>query len=198
MKLSIYSLFFIVCFCFSSCAALLEGMATTMMSGYGVYGGYTPMYSTGNMDYLLDPRYTMMQMQQHETQMNALNQQLINKTIRDVNAQEQAEYQQAKKYNPNLTLEQFRAMKAAALQPQNGTSTTGASTHSSSSTSPGTSSSLKCSRCNGSGRMPYDTYPSTFGQSDYKVTCSECGQQFLKSRGHNHVTCTECHGKGYL
>ena len=55
---------------------------------------------------------------------------------------------------------------------------------------------VKCTRCNGSGKMPYDTYPPMFGQPDYDVWCSICGRYYKKSRGHTHVDCPECKGSG--
>ena len=57
---------------------------------------------------------------------------------------------------------------------------------------------VKCSRCNGTGQMPFDTYPTMFGQDDYDVYCNICGRSYKKSRGHTHVTCTECNGTGVV
>lgn len=181
----------------TSCETFLQGMATGMGS-YGGYGmGYMPTYGTGsgNLDYLLDPRYAMMQVAQQQAQMNAVNEQLIRTTVRQVNEAEQAEYQAAKKYRPNLTLEQFRREKAQAYQNVNGS---GSNTRSSSSTSGSTSSSSRqCNYCNGTGRRVYDTNPPTFGlDNGEKVKCNECGQTFLKSTGHTHVSCQYCGGTG--
>ena len=54
---------------------------------------------------------------------------------------------------------------------------------------------VRCSRCKGTGKMIYDSYPPKFG-ADSQVYCSICGRNYPSSQGHSHVTCTECHGKG--
>ena len=59
------------------------------------------------------------------------------------------------------------------------------------------SNTRKCPRCNGKGRIVYDTHPPMFGLDDYKVKCNECGEYHLASTGHSHITCPLCHGKGY-
>lgn len=55
-----------------------------------------------------------------------------------------------------------------------------------------------CSLCNGQRRIVKDTYPSLYGQSDYQVKCNECGGYFMRSTGHTHITCPQCHGRGYF
>lgn len=55
---------------------------------------------------------------------------------------------------------------------------------------------VQCSRCKGTGKMDIDTYPPDFGGPDPEVWCSIRGRYYRKSRGHNHVTCTECKGTG--
>lgn len=54
-----------------------------------------------------------------------------------------------------------------------------------------------CSRCNGKGRVRYDSFPPMYGTKDYKVKCNECGGYFLRSMGHSHISCPQCGGKGY-
>ena len=55
-----------------------------------------------------------------------------------------------------------------------------------------------CSLCNGQRRIVKDTNPALYGQSDYRVKCNECGGYFMCSTGHTHITCPQCHGKGYF
>ena len=55
-----------------------------------------------------------------------------------------------------------------------------------------------CRKCNGKGRVVYDSYPPQYsGSRSYPKYCSECGQTFPSSRGHSHVTCGSCGGRGY-
>lgn len=55
-----------------------------------------------------------------------------------------------------------------------------------------------CSLCHGQKRIVKDTYPALYGTTDYKVKCNECGGYFLRSTGHTHITCPQCHGRGYF
>ncbi|MDO5343046.1 MAG: WG repeat-containing protein [Bacteroidia bacterium] len=81
----------------------------------------------------------------------------------------------------------------------NGGSYTGGYIPSSPTTAPTTQSSqIKCSYCHGTGRVAKNTYPPMYGATDYKVRCPECGEEHLKSAGHVHVTCPNCHGRGYI
>lgn len=52
-----------------------------------------------------------------------------------------------------------------------------------------------CPLCHGSGRIVHNTYTATFGTTDYEVYCAECGRNWMKSTGHSHITCTQCHGR---
>lgn len=54
-----------------------------------------------------------------------------------------------------------------------------------------------CPRCNGNRRIVYEANSPSFG-NDYKKRCSECGGIFWASTGHTHITCPQCHGKGYF
>lgn len=56
-----------------------------------------------------------------------------------------------------------------------------------------------CSLCNGKKRIPHEANAPQFGlDNNYKITCQECGQQFPRSWGHSHITCPQCHGRGYF
>ncbi len=55
-----------------------------------------------------------------------------------------------------------------------------------------------CSMCNGKRRIVKDFFQSLYGANDYKVKCNECGGYFMRSTGHTHITCPQCHGKGYF
>ena len=173
----------------SSCAAFLEGMAAGM-SGYGYGMGYMPSYGYGygggsNMNYLLDPNYAIMQVAQKQASMNSVNEQLITKTIQQVNSAEQEEYQEAKKYRPNLTLEQFRKEKAQAYQ--NTKSTANTSTQSTTSTDYkqrtkdilNATAGEKCLSCKGSGK------------------CAACnGTKIAHGFGNSSYICNVCNDKG--
>lgn len=55
-----------------------------------------------------------------------------------------------------------------------------------------------CSLCHGNKRIAKDTYAPLYGAKDYKEKCNECGGVFMRSTGHIHITCPNCHGKGYF
>lgn len=55
-----------------------------------------------------------------------------------------------------------------------------------------------CSLCHGNKRIAKDTYAPLYGTKDYKEKCNECGGYFMRSTGHTHITCPQCHGKGYF
>lgn len=143
---------------------------------------YNP-YSNNN--YLLDPNYAMWQTEQQ-------------------NQLEYAEFSRTwkKPDGSNYTYQEFLGIKAQSLagyqQQNNNGSSVSDSNISQSSTQTNTPSANKpCPRCNGKGRIVYDTYPPMFGLQDSKVKCNECGEYHLKSTGHTHITCPLCHGKGH-
>lgn len=98
--------------------AMLEGAAVGMATynpyTYNpyAYNSYTPTYSTGNMDYLLDPNYAIQQTQQQQAQFNAVNQQLINQTVQQVKQQEDEEYMRMT--GGRISREEWNSIKAQA------------------------------------------------------------------------------------
>lgn len=54
-----------------------------------------------------------------------------------------------------------------------------------------------CPLCHGKKRIVRESGVATYGNNS-KVRCSECGGYFWRSTGHSHITCTQCHGKGYF
>lgn len=126
---------------------------------------------------------------------------LSNQTIAQGQAEEEREYQNFKSQfkkadGSDYTKNEWRAMKGEAyVQMKNEGNSSSGTTQNNNTT---TSSAKKCTTCNGTGRMPYDTFPEQYGfDNSYKVKCNECGKSFPKSWGHTHTTCTSCHGKGY-
>lgn len=136
------------------------------------------------MDYLLDPRYAMMQTMQQYQQMNAMN----NAMRQQANAALQQMQQQLNQLNANTP-------PPPAFQP-NAPFVPSESPKVQPSEQRNSSSRHECPRCHGKGRVSYDSYPGTYGSNDYKVRCNECGQTFNKSTGHSHINCPQCHGKG--
>lgn len=57
-----------------------------------------------------------------------------------------------------------------------------------------------CPRCRGQKKIVHESYAPQFGYggNDVKSRCNECGQYFLRSTGHSHITCPQCHGQGYF
>lgn len=185
MKKSFLFIFVLVAM-FSSCnEAFWQGMAqgAAGMGGYGMGGGYQVMpggfVRNTSMDYLLDPRYAM--------------QQVLN--------QEQQEYQAAKQYRPNLTLEQFRTEKGQAYQMMKnsgGSSSSSSSSSMSSSSSSGssgsssTSSGKMCRLCAGTGNCK------TCSGRGYYYNPLDLSKTVLCPNCHNHNgKCSSCSGTGY-
>lgn len=200
--------------------AFLMGLGNT--GGYGGYGGgYIAPSGGGNMDYLLDPNYAAAQTMAQQQQYNQVFNNIAQQTVNQVSSMEEKEYENFCKYNKkpdgsNYTKSEWLAFKAQAIQNMN--TGGGAAVFSTGATSGtinasgmssfsqiqnSTSSSTQqtrhnCPLCNGQRRIVKDTYPSLFGTSDYKVRCNECGGYFMRSTGHTHITCPQCHGKGYF
>lgn len=55
-----------------------------------------------------------------------------------------------------------------------------------------------CSFCKGTGKWERnDGSIPLYGGTNYKVKCQECGYEHYRSTNHRHVTCPQCHGRGY-
>ena len=54
-----------------------------------------------------------------------------------------------------------------------------------------------CPLCHGSGTIVRESTIATYGK-DTQRYCSICGRSYWASSGHSHVTCSQCHGKGYF
>lgn len=80
----------------------------------------------------------------------------------------------------------------------NSSPNTSSSTSGSTSTPRSTPKRHTCPRCNGNKRVELNTYPAMYGQQDYQKTCHECNRSFPASWGHTHVSCPQCHGRGYF
>lgn len=177
--------------------SLVANMLGTPNAGYRAQTGYVPSAASGNINALLDPNLALAQVQQQ------------------MQAQEMQEFQMAKSLNPKLTLQEYRKQKQEAqwqmaanqvyaeqFSASYAGSNVGVDYSESISTSSSTSTSTPtvdhtCPLCHGSKRYQMDTNPGTYGTMDYKVRCNECGGMFMKSTGHTHIPCPQCHGKGH-
>ncbi len=76
-------------------------------------------------------------------------------------------------------------------------STSTSTTSSSSQKGTTTSTRHTCPLCNGTGSIIRDYHVATYGL-DSKKYCDICKTSYMASTGHSHITCTQCHGKGYF
>ncbi len=77
-----------------------------------------------------------------------------------------------------------------------GSSSSSSYSSSSSSTTSNSTSKRRCAYCNGTGRLRKSTSTPTFGQTETKKKCQECGDYYYPSCGHIHVSCGHCGGSG--
>lgn len=179
-----------------SCGSFAQGF----MTGLGGYGGYgTSMYG-GNMNYLLDPNYAIMQTMSQQNQYNQIFGTLATQSINQVNTEWEQEYQEFCRYNKksdgsNYTKQEWLALKGKSANSNISTS------HGSSSSSRSSSSHLCrkssasdithcngngiCSKCNGKGKY-YDT---PFGNGHWVDPCIICN---------GNGKCPSCKGTGNL
>lgn len=170
----------------ASCGSFGEGLLMGL-GNMGSYGGGSNYYSAptgGNMNYLLDPNYAIMQ----------------------VSAKEEQEYQNfsrnfKKSDGSSYSKNEWRALQGQALQEMNSGGSSSSYSGGSSSTSTSSSSPSRqcrkvsssdmahcngtgvCQRCNGNKRY-YDT---SFGNSRWVDPCTACG---------GTGKCPSCGGRG--
>lgn len=159
---------------FVSCDSVLQGMAAGM-AGFGGMGGYQAMpggyMRNTSYDYLLDPRYT----------------------IQQVNQQNQQEYLQQTNGGKTMTYsEWYSKIKAPSVL---GTSSSGSSGSSSSySGSSSSSSSRDCRRCMGTGKCQ-----TCNGRGYYDKIGIGSGRHLCPNCASNHNgKCASCNGTGKM
>lgn len=181
---------------------MLDGMYTATTGMYTPsYGAGTTSYSapstSGNMDYLLDPRYAAMQVQQQQASYNNTFNQLLNKTVADVQQEEsdfkrryRESYRQSTGQMP--TEEQVNNAYSNYLAGKygNGGGSISSSTSSSSGSDPVQYESVACGTCGGTGTIVKNDTP-TMGISNTRH-CSICNKTV--SGSHYHAPCPVCHG----
>lgn len=161
----------VVAMTYTSCDTMFQGFAAGM-GGYGM-GGYQVMpggfVRNTSYDYLLDPRYAI--------------QQVLN--------QEQQEYQAAKRYRPNMTLEEFRIEKGQAIQMMNNNGGSSSSSSNSSSSSTKKLNGSMCQLCAGTGKCK------TCEGKGYYYNPLDLSKTVLCPNCHNHNgKCSSCGGTG--
>lgn len=169
------------CMCSLISCSFMEGMAAGM-GGYNPYGmGYSPY--GGGVNALLDPNLAIMQTNQQIYQRNQFSQSMARKAIKQTDNQWEEEYQQAKKYRPNLTKNQWAAERAQAI------TTAKMKKNQSNGRYNGNSSSSKCYLCYGSGKCNtcYGSHKYINPLTGKYVTCPNCKKDGL---------CSHCHGSG--
>lgn len=171
-----------------------------------------PSYSssgTGNLDYLLDPRFAIMQAQQQMAQQQMVQEQILKVSVDQAQLQYNQEmamkeeswrcgYETAKQFRPNLTWDEWKmecmAAEAAAYNESYGsgstapTSTVATSSFSSSSSVTSSSSGRPCHLCRGikkcwtcNGKRSYLSE-----MTGKYITCPNCTDGW----------CSHCHGSG--
>lgn len=132
-------------------------------------------------------------------------QNIMAQSIQQVQAQEWNEYLQFSSYNrkpsgDNYSYTEWMCMKGQAIMDSNSSNlSSGNSTAYSSATSQQTSaysSQRQCVYCNGTGKIIKYISTPTFGLSETKKKCTDCGEYYYPSNGHAHVHCSHCGGTG--
>lgn len=174
---------------FTSCDVMLDvlgGMAIGM-SSYSPYG-YAPNYRSTNYNHYLDPNYAMMQAQQQQTQMNAVQNQLINQSMQQAE-KDMERINKTSQQLIDLSIEQ--AIQGINLGGTDGTMEAEKERETPAPPTPTIEPKQhQCGVCGGSGRE-IRTDGTSFGKTKY---CSECGKTVPDS--HYHAPCRSCKGKG--
>lgn len=187
----------------ASCGSFGEGMLAGLanMGEYGFGGnGYMVSSGSGNMDYLLDPNYTIAQTMAQQQQYNQVLGNIAQQSVNQVLSEEEQEYQNFCKYykkpdGSNYTKSEWRALKGQAVQNMNRSKTSdvanGTNYERNSSTNTSSSSGGKtCHICHGTkkcwtcgGKRTYIN-PLT----NKRVACPNCTNGW----------CSRCNGTGKL
>ncbi len=149
----------------------------------------------GNLDYLLDPNYALIQTKIHFAQIEAEKEKAM-----------RVGYEQAKMYRPNLTWEEYKwevkmAEAEAYRASMSGTGSIGNNdaTNTKSSFNSSGVSSHECAYCRGTGKRVEESNIATFGvHNNVMKHCSECGRDYHPSTSHRHVQCRYCGGTGKM
>lgn len=164
----------------SSCDMLLDTMASMYSTPYG-----TMSYSTNN-SYLLDPGYAMWQTQQQMSQMNTVQNQLIDLSVR----QTERDMEELNRVNQQL-------IETSIWQAEHGIIMGGTENNDDKggggytpTPTPTPQKTRQCSLCKGSGKT-IKTDGLSFGNTKW---CSECNKTVPDY--HYHSACESCKGKG--
>lgn len=204
MKKIKFLLLGIVTLMLASCGSFGEGFLAGIgnMGGYGGYGSsYVAPSGGGNMNYLLDPNYTVAQTMAQQQQYNQVFNNIAKQTVNQVLSEEEQEYQNFCKYNKkadgsNYTKSEWRALKGQAIQNMNSGGSSGSprsssyGRSSSSGSSSSTSSGKTCHICHGTKKCwtcgGNQTYINPL--TNKRVACPNCTNGW----------CCRCNGTGKL
>lgn len=173
------------------------------MGGWGGY--YMPSYPmpmptpmpSGNMDYLLDPNYAIMQVQQQQAQFNDTFNQLMGITVQQVQQEENSfkdnfrtEYYRATGSYPDESMVNEAYNNYLSAKYGNGSSSNSSYGSDNNYSSESNYVVSDCGTCGGTGTIVKNDVP-TFGSSSEKW-CDTCNKYV--SMDHYHTTCPVCKG----
>lgn len=185
----------------SSCEALMQGMAAGMGGmGYGGYGMGFGGVGTGNMDYLLDPRYAVAQVAQENAYFSNVFNGLATHTVNQVKNQEQTEYQQLLQFEPDLTFDEFRWRKTQAQTLMKEAERGERNVRYKESSSVPSYSGSGCRSCHGTGKCRGYQHASVTLLNLYcggDGRCTKCyGKRVSTNEFGSTGSCTQCRGTG--